>query len=84
MGTLPVARVTEQDYLAMERAAEGQNCTAVNSDLRIRSPLGDQFYPDVSVVCGPIETHAGNKDVCINPAVIVEVLSPSTPTTAAA
>ena len=114
MGTLPVARLTEQDYLAIERAAdyksefaggemfamsggsarharlaskvlskldfqlEGKNCTAINSDLRIRSPLGDQFYPDVSVVCGTIETHAGNKDVCINPVVIVEVLSPST------
>jgi Uma2 family endonuclease len=114
MGTLPVARLTEQDYITQERAAnyksefvgsemfamsggsarharlaskilskldlqlEGQNCTAINSDLRIRSPQGDQFYPDVSVVCGPIETYAGNTDVCTNPVVIVEVLSPST------
>jgi Uma2 family endonuclease len=114
VGTSPATRLTEQEYLALERAAkfksefvggemfamsggsarharlaskilskldlqlEGQGCTAINSDLRIRSPQGDQFYPDVSVVRGPIETYAGSKDVCTNPVVIVEVLSPST------
>jgi Uma2 family endonuclease len=114
MGTLPVARITEQDYLALERAADyksefvagemfamsggttrharlaskvlsmidrqldGKECVAVNSDLKIRTPGSDHFYPDVSVICGPIQTHAGNKDVCTNPVVIVEVLSPST------
>ncbi len=114
MGTLPVTRLTEQDYLALERAAEdksefvggemfamsggtlrhsriasrilsrldlqleGQSCSAINSDARIRTPEGDQFYPDVSVVCGPIETYEGNKDVYANPVVIVEVLAPST------
>jgi Uma2 family endonuclease len=114
MGTLPVARLTEEDYLVIERAAsfksefvggemfamaggsarharlaskilskldsqlEEHECAAINSDLRVRVPRGAQFYPDVSVVCGPIETHAGNKDVYVNPVVIVEVLSPST------
>ena len=113
MGTAPIARLTEQDYLAQERKAEfksefvggemfamsggsarharlaskilakldlqleGTTCTAINSDLRIRTPQGDQFYPDVSVVCGLIQTHAGHKDVCTNPTVLVEVLSPS-------
>jgi Uma2 family endonuclease len=114
MGTLPVARLSEQDYLAIERAAEFRSefvggemfamsggtarhsrlagrilsqldqqleeshCAPFTSDLRIRTPRGDQFYPDVSVVCSPFETHEGNKDVCANPVVIVEVLSPST------
>jgi Uma2 family endonuclease len=113
MGTLPVARLTEQDYLALERAADYKsefvagevfamsggtarhsllagavfaelrgrlgtsNCAPFTSDLRIRTPHGDQFYPDVSVVCSPFEMHEGNKDVCTNPVVLVEVLSPS-------
>ncbi|MEP7352755.1 MAG: Uma2 family endonuclease [Acidobacteriota bacterium] len=114
MGTSPVARLTEQDYLTLERSAdyksefvggeifamaggsarhsrlagrvfskldaqlEGATCAPFTSDLRIRTPLGDQFYPDVSVVCGPIKNPDGSKDVYTNPVVIVEVLSPST------
>lgn len=113
MSTQPVLRISEQDYLAAERAAdfksefvdgevyamsggtfrhsrlagkalyqlelllEGSTCVPFTSDLRIRTPKGNQFYPDVSVVCGNVETHAGN-DVCTNPVLIVEVLSPST------
>jgi len=113
MGTLPVARLTEEDYLARERAADYKSefvggemfamsggtyrhsriggrvfaqldaqldasaCAPFTSDLRIRSPKGDQFYPDVSVGCGAAQSHEGNKDVCTNPTV-VEVLSPST------
>jgi Uma2 family endonuclease len=114
MGTLPVERLTEQDYLTLEREAEyksefvggemfamsggsarhsrlaglvfselnpqleGSGCAPFTSDLRVRSPLGDQFYPDVSVCCGPIQTPAGSVDVYTNPVVIVEVLSRST------
>jgi Uma2 family endonuclease len=72
------ARLASKVLSKLDLQLEVGGCTAVNSDLRIRTPQGDQFYPDVSVICGPIETHAGNKDICINPVVIVEVLSPST------
>ncbi len=114
MATLPVARLTEGDYLSLERAAqyksefvggeifamsggsarhsrlagrvlskldaqlEGTSCAPFTSDLRVRTPLGDQFYPDVSVCCGPIQNPDGSVDVYSNPVVIVEVLSPST------
>ena len=114
MGTAPIPRLTEKDYLALERTAthksefvggevfamfggsarhsrlvgrvfskldaqlEGSPCAPFTSDLRVRTPLGDQFYPDVSVCCGSIQMPDGSKDVYSNPIVIVEVLSPST------
>ena len=114
MATLPVSKLTEQDYLTIERASEyksefvgaemyamsggtarhsylggsaythlrlqlkGSNCKAFNSELRVRAQSGDFFYPDALVVCGPLQMHAGSKDVCTNPALILEVLSPST------
>ena len=52
-------------------------CRAFPSVLRIRTPNGDYFYPDVTVNCGQPQAHAGSTDICTNPALIVEVLSPS-------
>ncbi len=114
MSTLPVARLTEGEYLTLETAAQyksefvggemfamsggsirhsnlaarvlwklgaqldGSGCAPFTSDLRVRTPLGDQFYPDVSVGCAPIQNIDGSVDVYTNPVIIVEVLSPST------
>lgn len=52
------------------------SCTAFSSDMRIRNPLGNYFYPDVSVACDPIFTD--NQTTLLNPVLVVEVLSPST------
>src|SRR5437763_840040 len=50
-----------------------------SSDLRVRvSATGLATYPDVTVVCGPEEHDAQSESTVINPAVLVEVLSPST------
>jgi len=35
------------------------------------------MYPDVSVACEELQYHDGRKDVILNPAMAVEVLSPS-------
>ena len=35
-------------------------------------------YPDVTVLCGPVETVPGRKHVVTNPVFVAEVLSPST------
>jgi Uma2 family endonuclease len=49
------------------------------SQLRLRvTPTGFYTYPDVIVVGGNVEFAAEQKDTVLNPAVIVEVLSPST------
>jgi Uma2 family endonuclease len=54
-------------------------CRVYSSDLRIRVPAtGLASYPDVTVVCGPVEADPENKDTVINPTLVVEVLSPST------
>jgi len=54
-------------------------CRAYTSDLRIRAlTTGLATYPDVTVVCGPVETDPESKDTVANPSVVFEVLSPST------
>ena len=58
---------------------KGSTCRTFNSDLKVRTTPGGLFaYPDVTVVCGELRCHDDRKDVCLNPTVIVEVLSPST------
>ena len=51
------------------------SCRAFTSGLRIRVLA---TYPDLTVVCGPIEADPENKDTAANPSVVFEVLSPST------
>lgn len=55
------------------------SCRTFTSDLRIRAlATGLATYPDVTVVCGPVETDPESKDTVANPSVVFEVLSPST------
>lgn len=54
-----------------------RGCQIFPSDLKVRS--GRRFfYPDVSAICGDPIFNDGEKDVVLNPNLIVEVLSPST------
>ena len=56
---------------------KGHPCQAHGSDMRVHmNATGYQAYPDLSVVCPPIE---GDSDQVIsNPILLAEVLSPST------
>ncbi len=58
---------------------QGGPCRPFNSDLRVRPP-GVLFYtyPDISVVCGPLEFDDEQEDTIINPSLVVEVASPAT------
>jgi Uma2 family endonuclease len=57
----------------------GGSCRAFSSDLRILvSATGLATYPDVAVVCGPIETDARSQASVTNPKLLIEVLSSST------
>ena len=50
-----------------------------SSDLRLKVEVtGLVTYPDLSVVCGPLQFAAETDDTVVNPTVIVEVLSDST------
>ncbi len=58
---------------------EGRPCGVHTSDLRIRVPAtGLATYPDVTVVCGPVESDPADRNTLVNPILVVEVLSDST------
>lgn len=59
----------------------GAPCRPYDSNLRVRSlPANRATYADVTVVCGPLELDPADKtrQTVLNPAVVIEVLSPST------
>src|SRR6266487_2360204 len=54
-------------------------CVTYTSDLRIKIPAtGLYTYPDLSVICGPLQFVEETNDTITNPTVLVEVLSDST------
>ena len=72
------SRLAGRVFSHLDAQLNGSPCAPFTSDLRVRTPLGDQFYSDVSVACGPMQNPEGIKHAYSNPIVIVEVLSPST------
>ena len=60
-------------------ALRDRPCRVHSSDLRVRVlDTGLETYPDVTVVCGPVERDPDDPHAIVNPVVIVEVTSPST------
>ena len=58
---------------------KGKNCKPFGSDLRIHIPKNSLYtYPDISIVCGEIETLDKSFDTITNPSIIIEILSTST------
>lgn len=54
-------------------------CLVFNSDLKVRVPSSRRFhYPDVTVVCEKPQFADDEKDVLLNPLLLVEVMSEST------
>jgi Uma2 family endonuclease len=54
-------------------------CRVYPSDLKVRVPNSKRFfYPDVSVICGETQFADEERDVILNPVLVVEVLSEST------
>lgn len=64
---------------ALLERLRGRACRVFSSDLRIRVLLtGLVTYPDVTVVCGPLERDAESHTTVTNPLLVAEVLSDST------
>jgi Uma2 family endonuclease len=64
---------------ALSVALRTRPCRVHSSDLRIRVvDTGLETYPGVTVVCGHAEVDAEDRNVVVNPIVVVEVTSPST------
>ena len=58
-----------------------KGCQSFSSDMRVHIPENTLYtYPDVLVVCGRLEFLDNEKDILLNPSVIIEVLSKSTQT----
>ena len=64
---------------SLGRQLEGKRCAVFSEALRVRSvTTGFAGYPDVTVVCGELQRDPRNSSTVTNPAVLVEVLGPST------
>lgn len=78
-GTPAHARLQGSVLFQLERQLEGQPCQPFPSDLRVLVRATRlATYPDVTVVCGPIETDPEDPHAVVNPRVLVEVSSDST------
>jgi Uma2 family endonuclease len=78
-GTPEHAALTAAFSIALGGALKGKPCRVYSSDLRVRVSETDlSTYPDLTVVCGKLETAADDPDAAVNPVVLVEVLSDST------
>jgi Uma2 family endonuclease len=78
-GTPAHARLQAAVLFALERRLEGHTCQAFPSDLRVRiEATRIATYPDVTVICGPVQTGPEDPNAALNPTLIVEVLSDHT------
>lgn len=60
-------------------AFRGKVCQPFSSDLRVKvNANGLYTYPDLTIVCGPVDVEDEQADVLLNPTLIIEVLSPGT------
>lgn len=74
-------KISSNLHVSLANQLKGKTCQVFQSDLKIREQISGLFtYPDVVVICGEPEFYDDEKDVVVNPTVIMEVLSKSTET----
>src|SRR5260370_606637 len=78
-GTIPHSWIIARMIFLLSQKLEGGKCIVLTSDVRLRVSMeGLYTYPDITIVCGPLQYADDEKDTLLNPSVIVEVLSKST------
>jgi Uma2 family endonuclease len=78
-GTPEHARLIDELWLLLRGVIDPKRCRAFSSELKIRvKATGLATYPDVAVVCGPLELDSVDANAVVNPLVIAEVLSHTT------
>jgi len=66
-------------FLAVGIALKGKNCRPYGPDMRLNIPENSLFtYPDISIYCGEPENLREDEETFVRPAVLIEILSPST------
>jgi Uma2 family endonuclease len=77
--TFPHVTIVGNVQAELRARLRGSPCRAVASDMRVQVAGGRRYtYPDVVAVCGEPRFMDGTLDTLMNPALIVEVLSPTT------
>jgi len=77
-GSMRHARLQQNISAGLDTPSRDRGCEVFGSDFRVRVSRRMYTYPDVSVVCGKPLLADERQDVLLNPAVIFEILSPST------
>lgn len=78
-GTPEHAELAMRVGAALGRQLADRTCRVYSSDLRVHVPAtGLGAYPDVSVVCGPLERDPEDENAITNPTVVLEILSDAT------
>lgn len=71
--------IFKNTYIDLGTQLKGKKCQPFGSDLRLNIPENSLYtYPDISIICGEIESTDDKFDTATNPTVIIEILSPST------
>lgn len=77
--SIPHNMIFSNTYGELTSHLKGKNFRPFGSDLRIHIPKNTLYtYPDISIICGEIETTDDKFDTATNPSVIIEILSAST------
>lgn len=77
-GTLEHAQLAANLIGELRARLQGGPCKMFTADARVRVvATGLATYPDITVICGPIERDPEDANTATNPTVIVEVLSDS-------
>ena len=72
-------RIVANLIKVLARQLEGTPCEVLPSDMRLHVVASGLYtYPDVTIVCGEPKLEDEHRDTLLNPAVVIEVLSPST------
>lgn len=78
-GTPRHAGIKTNLTVAVAASLRKSPCRTYDADLKIRVvATGLATYPDLSVICGGLETHPEDPNAAVNPTALFEVLSPST------
>lgn len=76
---VPHGIISGNTFLALGTKLKGKSCRPFNGEQRIHIEKNSLFtYPDISIVCGDVETRNNDDWNILNPTVIIEILSPST------
>lgn len=77
-GTSAHAELIAQLIIALGIAIRGTDCTVRSEAMRVQIGDDHYVYPDLTVTCGEAAFARGGRTSLLNPALVVEVLSPST------